>query len=71
LSPQRCIGRRTIPYNRLFLNNAKHAMTDVLAVRPMRASELAFAASLTLAERRHSETPEEFEGFHARDAADA
>jgi len=44
-------------------------MTDVPAVRSMRASDLAFAASLTLAERWHSETQEEFEGFFARDPA--
>jgi ribosomal protein S18 acetylase RimI-like enzyme len=69
LSPQGCIGRRTIPYNRLFLNNTMHTMTDVPVVRPMRESELAFAASLTLGERWHSETLEEFEGFHARDPA--
>lgn len=63
MSPQRTEGRRTLGGHVLY----NTIMIDVPAVRPMRATDLAFAASLTLGEGWHSETLEEFEGFFAHD----
>jgi ribosomal protein S18 acetylase RimI-like enzyme len=42
---------------------------SALTVRPMKVTDLDFASSLTLSEKWHSETLEEFEGFFLHDPA--